>query len=376
MGNGRFSLLSRAAYNPKTMSEEKEDLQSILKDFDPLRTEPQGFKPEQMLKCEKCERPNPPTRTSCLYCGADLPIIETMFAALQKPKLRKLESWEQGFNIVLLSLGKKELTKREISEAANFLDLSTDDFKRITETNVPLPIVHASGYNEASLIESGLKHFGFETIVVSDRDMFAENMPGRLRGMTFTDSYLKGRDLVSENAMNLSWEEVSLLVVGRVFERRIETEEKISRKEVKELTDSREYSTDQLQLDIYSENYPLGWRVISDKFDFSCLGQGRSLIVAQNFELLIQILRARSTNAVFDDSYNQVQSLLNIVWPIEQRSKSLGLKRKNFGQMLSQHASISNNETQFLRYSRLKWTLESRRLAKEKGTVEKNDFIL
>jgi hypothetical protein len=165
---------------------------------------------------------------------------------------------------------------------------------------------------------------------------------------------LTGRDLISENAMNLSWEDARLIVVGRVFERRIETEEKVSRKEVKELADSREYSTDQMQLDIYGGDYPLGWRVVSDKFDFSCLGQGRSLIASQNFESLIGILRVRATEAVFDNSYNRVQSLLNLVWPAERRTESLGLKRRNFGQMISRHAITSSNETQFLRYSRLR----------------------
>jgi hypothetical protein len=337
----------------QVMSEEK-DLRQILKDFDPQRTEPQGFKLEQMLKCESCERTNPPTRSSCLYCGTALPVVETALTTLQKPKLKKLESWEQGFNAVLLSQRKRELADNEISEVANFLDLSTNDFKRIIETNIPLPLVHTSSYNEASLIENGLKHFGLEVGVVSDRDMFIEDMPGRLRGLTFTDSMLTGRDLISENAMNLSWEDARLIVVGRVFERRIETEEKVSRKEVKELADSREYSTDQMQLDIYGGDYPLGWRVVSDKFDFSCLGQGRSLIASQNFESLIGILRVRATEAVFDNSYNRVQSLLNLVWPAERRTESLGLKRRNFGQMISRHAITSSNETQFLRYSRLR----------------------
>jgi len=331
------------------MSEEKK-LEDFLKDFDPHSSELKRFTSEEMLNCEKCGRANAPTRTNCLYCGSALPVVESA-KVLQKPKLKKLEDWELGFNVILLPAQQNDF---DFSEVANYLGFSTDDLKSIVSTREPIPVARTENASEAELMKNNLSKIGCETTLVSDWDLAVNDEPKRLRGVIFSEENFVGRTLTNELALNVAWEDIRLIVVGRTFEKRIETEEKISRKEVKELADSRELSTDKLQLDLYCRGEKIGWRISADKFDFSCLGVEKGLTVAENITKFIKALREHATQAVFDDSFNRVHSALNTVWQIESKNESLGLRRKNFGQAVTQHANVSSNENQFLRYSRLK----------------------
>lgn len=337
------------------MSEEK-DLKDILENFEAQSSEAKGFAPEQMLTCEKCKRANPPTRTICLYCGNELPATDIEHAHI--PKLKKLEDWEIGYNIILLPGESKELTGSDLYSISNAFNLEVEELKKIIDAQQPLPVARAGNANEAAVVEKALSQMGLKTAVASDSEMAVGTPSQRLLGLTFTEDTLTGRTLSNEKALNVNWDDVRLFVVGRLFEKRVETEEKVSRKEVKDLEDSREFTTDQTEFDIYINGDNKGWKILSDKFDFSCLGEERGLTAAENFNKLIQSLRSRTPKALFDDSYNRVQSVLNFVWSIEQRSKSKGLKRKNFGQMYSQYVSIRSNENQFLRYSRMKAFLQ------------------
>ena len=57
-----------------------------------------------------------PTRPTCLYCGASLPRTK-QDAALWRPTLKKLEEWEQGFNVVTLPRAAGALTSDAAEEA-------------------------------------------------------------------------------------------------------------------------------------------------------------------------------------------------------------------------------------------------------------------
>src|SRR5215467_1381946 len=64
-------------------------------------SEPQGFSAEQMIRCEECLRANPPTRVSCLYCVAPLPLTEAS-KRLRKPLFRTPEKHQSGYNNILM----------------------------------------------------------------------------------------------------------------------------------------------------------------------------------------------------------------------------------------------------------------------------------
>src|SRR4029079_4927345 len=66
-----------------------------------LPNEPLGFTADQMIRCEGCLRANPPTKVTCIYCGATLPLTEAS-TKLRKPTLRQPEKHETGFNCISL----------------------------------------------------------------------------------------------------------------------------------------------------------------------------------------------------------------------------------------------------------------------------------
>jgi len=100
------------------------------------------------------------------------------------------------------------------------------------------------------------------------------------------------------------------------------------------------------------------WRIASRSFDFSCLGEKKKLLAAENFVTLVQTLRERAPAATFDDSYPQLRKLLTAVWPMVQQTSGGGWRRMRPGKFNVQAVTTTNNEAQFTRYSRLRHYLQ------------------
>lgn len=331
----------------------------LLSDIEPLSSEPRPFMPEQMVTCEACLRANPPTRTSCLYCAAQLPANDAN-AALQKPTLRKLEKWEQGFNTILLPESAAQLTSEALGKMAGLLQLKPEELQRLVEAGVPLPLARAASRDEASLIERKLAEIGVRVLVIGDNDLLSDDsMMKRARALELTEGGLVMFAAGSNETRRAAWSEVTLLVVGRLFVRQIEVEERKSRRAERELVDARELSADESVLDIYTTQKNVGWRITAGNFDFSCLAVQKGLVAAQNFSTLTKILRERAGAAFYDDSYNIVRHALAIVWPFEQQTESRGWRRTRIGRVNTEAVTRSDNESQFTRYSRLRYYLLS-----------------
>ncbi len=82
------------------------------------------------------------------------------------------------------------------------------------------------------------------------------------------------------------------------------------------------------------------------------------LLAAQNFSTLIETLRGRAPDALYDDSYNRVRHQLAAAWPLEQQTESRGWNRKRPGQVSTESVTRSDNEMQFTRYARLRRYLQ------------------
>jgi hypothetical protein len=331
----------------------------LIDDAEPLRSEPRGFAPEQMVTCEVCLRANPPTRTSCLYCAAQLSATVTS-AALQRPTLRKLEKWEQGFNTIFLPDEAAQLTEESLAAAAELVRLRPDELKRIVETALPLPLARAASRDEASLIEAKLAELGVGTMVVADSDLMMEDaLQKRARAFELTESELVAYPAAgSGEAWHATWAEIELLVAGRFFVRQVEVEERKGRKAEKEIVDAREMSADDIVLDIYASRRDGGWRITAANFDFSCLRERKGLITSQNFSTLVTLLRERARAACYDDSYLRVRHALAMVWPLEQQTEARGWRRQGPGRVHTEAVARSDNEMQFTRYSRLRHYLK------------------
>jgi hypothetical protein len=313
-------------------------------------SEPQGFAPEQMIRCEECLRANPPTRINCMYCSVPLPVTESS-ARLRKPVLRPPEKHQLGYNTIILP-GNEAATPETIADAASFLRVTAADLERIFAATVPLPVARTASREEAQLVADRLTELGFSVLTLND-----EGTVVRVRSLSFDESGLVINPGQITNEVDVLWSNVVLLVTGRLIEKRVEVKEVKTRRAENEILDTSELFSDENVIDLYTSTDSETWRISANGFDFSCLGTEKSLLANQNFNRLQQLLVARSIGARFDDSYNQRRSLLDLVWGAEQETKSSGWRRERPGKLSIGMATIQSNESQFTRYSRLHYYL-------------------
>ena len=320
----------------------------------PLHAEPRRFSPEQMVRCEACLRANPPTRTSCLYCAAQLPQTEAGDASL-RPTLRPLETWEHGHNVILRPTDASLFSTEAARTAAELLRLRPEDLGRIVEAREPLPVARAATKEEAALVERKLGAVGFQTLVIADDQLSPESAAvRRARSLELSEEGFAARTASGSETAHSLWAEVSLLLVGRLFVREVAVEERKGRGAEKEIVDARELSTDEAVLDIYTTRDDDCWRLSAASFDFSCLGARKGLVAAQNMATLVATLRERAVAAAYDDSYVRVRGALMHVWPIKQQTEARGWRRNAPGRVTTEEVARSDNEAQFTRYSRLR----------------------
>jgi hypothetical protein len=335
----------------------------LLKEDEATRapTEPRGFAPGQMVRCEECLRANPPVRTNCLYCAAALPMTEQS-AALLKPTLRPLEKWERGFNSIFIPGRVENLNADNLEAVASLLRMTNEEARRIAEAKEPLPIARVATEAEAVLIERRLEELGLRVLTIADEVLALESSPPRrIRSLELTDDALVACPPGSSERLLASWDNITLLVKGRVVVRQVEVEERRGRREENEIVETRELSADDALLDIYASTQNGNWRIVAGNFDFSCLGEKKSLVSAQNFAVLLAQLRARANHAEYDESYARVRHALNTIWPLEQQTESRGWRRGGPGRYSTEMVTTSDNERQFTRYSRLRYYLRTQR---------------
>ena len=323
------------------------------------------FRPEELVACEDCLRANAPTRMNCLYCGAPLPMTERS-AALRRPALRKLEEWENGFNVVLHPPCSKAVPET-IEEIATMLRLDAARLSEIAESGTPLPVARAASSEEAELIVGRLKARGLDAEVLADEAL--ARTPVRVRALAFdTDSLVLLPTAEAEPA-RVAWSEIVLLVEGRIVTRRVEFEEQPSKLLGRgRLVEAREVASDESVLDIYTSHEGdaarEGFRVLANGFDYSCLDENKGLLAIDNFKRLVAELRERSKQAAFDGEYARLRGTLTCVWPPSERTESGGLKRDRPGRLNTESVTVVSNEGQFTRYARLRRQLALRARAK------------
>lgn len=339
------------------MSQE-EDISALNELPGPGESSPRRFGAEELVACAECARANPPTRMNCIYCGAALPTTAGS-ESLRRPTLRKLEEWESGFNIVLLPRAG-ETTAEALAEAADLLRLEASHLSACVEARVALPVALAATPEEAELLSRRLGALGLPVEAVSDEELGVSKMPKRIRALEINDGELVGRGGPEDEACAVEWGAVKLLVVGRVFTKRVEVEEVKKRlKGRQEVIDARELLSDEAVLELFGAagGGGAGWRIMAENFDYSCLGARKGLLARDNFNTLVETLRGRATGAAFDAEYVKLRHLLAAVWPPTERTESLGLRRSRPGRLSTEAATIASNESQFTRYARLRHVL-------------------
>ena len=317
--------------------------------------EPQGFSAEQMIRCEQCLRANPPTRVSCLYCVAPLPVTESS-ASLRKPVLRQPEKHQPGYNTILVATDRA-VADETVNEAAALLMLSPENVQALMSASVAMPVARTASREEAELVAERLLSLGLTCRTVSDEDLglsFSDNTLKRVRAMRFDEVFLT-MQLAGGEEIEVAWADVILIMPGRLVETRVEITERLTRKPETELVDTSEFFRDETVIDFYTATHPFTWRAGASGFDFTCLENEKTLIANENIATLRRVLIAKAVNAQFDDSYPRVRGLLELAWSTQQENQSSGWRRSAPGKLSVGLSTTKSNEIQFTRYSRLRY---------------------
>jgi len=323
-------------------------------------SEPQGFSAEQMIRCEECLRANPPTRVSCLYCVAPLPVTEAA-AKLRKPLLRQPEKHQLGYNNILLPLDQVP-SEETIAEAATLLKLSVENLQGVIAQNLPLPVARTNSREEAELVNARLRDLGLNCRSLSDEELgltFNGNTVKRVKSLSFDDAYLTIYQAAAEETV-VPWTDLILIMPARIFETTVEIKERKTRKSEDEILDTSEFFKDEAVIDFYTAGHSSTWRISAGGFDFSCLGRQKALVTNENILKLQCWFTGKAVNAQCDDTYAKVRNYLELAWTTQAETQSSGWRRERPGVLSIGVATTKSNESQFTRYSRLRYYFCSR----------------
>jgi hypothetical protein len=255
-----------------------------------------------------------------------------------------------------LPVPEKQLDESSFADLAMSLKLKSEELSRIIAAARPLPLARIAAADEASAFAERLRGLGMECVVISHDDLHLELSSTKIRALECSDDSLTAVTAVGRDRISFRWDDVTLLVGGRLVSNRLEVEDR-NRRGRSQTVDSRQYSADDSALDIYSRTGSENWRIMAGAFDFSCLGPAKMVTTFQNFAALIEFLSERTARAQVDDSYTRVRPLLESVWPLEQQINKGAIRRTGSGKFDSATVTTTDNEGQFTRYSRLRYCL-------------------
>ena len=319
----------------------------------------QAFSFDQMVTCAECLRANPPTRTACLYCSAPMPGAGKVDES-KSSQISVAATTNNGFNVVLLPSKSRNLTG-DLSQLAALFRLKEDELVALVRSGEALPVFCASTLAGAGELGKSLRIAGFECLIVADENLNLDCAPQKTRALEILDDCLIGVATNGRRRISMPWEEIVLIVAGRLNVNRVEIEQPQSRRKQKPAV-RRELSEDDAVLDLCTRREE-SWRIVAKNFDFSCLGEARSMLASENIGLLAESLSRRS-KVHFDNSYNRVRRMLDSVWPIEPQTEKSMRRRAGTGEFSTISATIHDNDAQFTRYARLRQHLRARELEK------------
>ena len=272
--------------------------------------------------------------------------------------LRQPEKHQPGYNNILLP-PDRAVSDETIKSVAALIKLSPENLQALMSQSVPMPVARTASREEAELVTQRLRDIGLTCITLSDETLglsFSDNTLKRVRAMRFDEPFLTIQ-LAGGEEIEVTWADVILIVPGRLIETTVEITERLTRKPEKELLDTSEFFRDETVIDFYTARHPFTWRVGAGGFDFSCLENEKALIANENIARLERVLVARAVNAQFDESYARVRNLLELAWSTQQENQSSGWRRSAPGKLSVGLSTTKSNETQFTRYSRLRYYL-------------------
>jgi hypothetical protein len=325
----------------EAMSEEIEYIDGV-----PVRAEQIGFAPAEMIECGRCGKSNPPVRMDCLYCRGRLELPETVAAGIQF-RHAVPEEWDPGVNLVItgsLLDADRDMISRTVS-------IDAETLEKAFCLEPPFPLVRTT-QGDAGSVSERLGKAGLEITVCPDGYLNADRPPARLKALSFDGGGVEFILFNGDAVERFGKDEIVLIVSGAIFETESESTLKRKRREIKRVGEHTS-STDHAVIDIYAEGHDAGFRILPHGFDFSCLGERKSMLSVENVRTLKDTMMENFPNAAFDDSYTSKIGLLDSVWPRSVRNTSKGFHRVGARVQRSVGETVSNAD-QFTKYSRMR----------------------
>ena len=327
----------------------------------PPEAKPQSFAITEMNTCAECLRSNPPTRTNCLYCGAQLSIGEYIREPQTTPEpVAEPESIGPGFHVVLVPGQAKAPAEVSLTEIAALLQLQPNEVESAFGLNRSIPLLRAATFDEGKRMTERLRALGIEVRVLPEEGLELDLPTRKIRSLQLSEEGLTAH-LTIGGPMSISWSELSLMVAGRLLVSRRESEERQGRRGSKPV-DSRELFSDEPVVDLYRKSDAVGFRISVNSFDFSCLGDRKAMTAFENLATVINLVKTRAPGIEFDDSYRSLRTVLNNVWPLEPQTRKGEWRRSGVGKVDVSTITILDNENQFNTYSRLRQQIKSSEL--------------
>lgn len=329
---------------------------------------PQSFAPAEMITCDACLRANPPTRANCLYCGGNLPAngrIEAQQTA-QAPQADgqsidpgQADSAKHPNEVgtlnncfVVLAAGQTvDVSESTLAEIAELLHLGTSDVQTALALRGRVLMARATTPPQAALLADKLRGLGIGVDIFRVDRLNLEAPPRKVRALELSDKGLAAM-LMSGERVSMNWDDLVLIVTGRLTVNRVEVEERRRRGRAQPLG-SRELFSDEPVVDLYGRADGIGCRISASSFDFSCLGNEKAMTAFENFATLVELLRRRAPNVEVADSYRSLRAVLANVWPLEAQTRKGEWRRSGAGKVDVSTVTTTANEIQFNGYSRL-----------------------
>ena len=323
---------------------------------------PQSFALAEMVTCDACLRANPPTRSNCLYCGAILPgtLKETQSTRESVGEPSTDANSNSGFCIVLAPNQSGALDESSLGEIGELLHLASTDVQNAVGLGRPVPLLRAATMEQATLLAEKLKRLGIGADIFREDTLNLDVLTKKIRALEFSDSGLKAT-LVSGGRISVPWDDLILIVTGRLVVNRKESEARRRRGGSQPL-DSRELFSDEPVIDLYTRSDKIGCRISANSFDFSCLGDEKAMTAFENFTTLTRLLSSRAPNVELDDAYRSLRAVLTNIWPLEPQTRKGEWRRSGAGKMDVATVTTIDNEIQFNLYSRLRQQVKLREL--------------
>ena len=322
---------------------------------------PHSFTVGEMVTCDACLRANPPTRARCLYCGTDLPVGTNDQETQPAAETDRVANASDGWYVVLTPNQTEISSEATLTEIAALLHLKTTDVQSVFDRSRTCPVARAATPEQAMKLIEKLRALGIgaDTFVADGSAL--DDPTKKVRALEFSDEGFIAVLLSSGERVSMRWDDLILIVAGRLLINRVEVEERRRRGRPEPL-DTRELFSDEAVLDLYTRSSDAGCRITANGFDFSCLGAAKAMTTFENLTTLLDQLRERAPNVELDDSYVSLRPVLQNIWPLEAQRRTGDWRRSGAGKFDMATVTTTDNETQFNRYSRLRHRLKLREM--------------